>query len=63
MLTFDTAAQFRTPTNALHPGTFLDTGMVPQTYDARVRRELFVRSCELVQRFIPLPLAARRLLA
>ena len=105
MLAFDTAAQFATPTNALHPGTFLDTGMVresritplgtaqegadaimdviaktlagttgaffdqhrvaradPQAYDERVRRDLFVRSCELVQRAIPLPSAARRLL-
>ena len=105
MLAFDTAAQLSTPTNALHPGTFLDTGMVresgitplgtaaqgadtimdvigktlagttgeffdhhdigrahAQAYDVRVRRELFVRSCELVQQLIPLPTAARRLL-
>jgi NAD(P)-dependent dehydrogenase (short-subunit alcohol dehydrogenase family) len=105
MLAFDTAALFTTPTNALHPGTFLDTGMVresgitplgtarqgadaimgaieatrggatgeffdqhkvarahPQAYDERVRRELFVRSCELVKRFIELPSAARRML-
>ena len=105
MLAFDTAAQLATPTNALHPGTFLDTGMVresgitplgtarqgadaildvigktlagttgeffdqhriaradPHAYDTRMRRELFVRSCELVQRFIALPSAARRLL-
>jgi NAD(P)-dependent dehydrogenase (short-subunit alcohol dehydrogenase family) len=105
MLALDTAARFATPTNALHPGTFLDTGMVresgitplgtakqgadaimdviartlagatgefydqhqiarahPQAYDQHVRRELFVHSCELVQRFISLPCAARRLL-
>ena len=106
MLAFDTAARFATPTNALHPGTFLDTGMVresgiaplgtaqqgadaildtiaktlagttgelfdqhrtarahPQAYDELVRRELFVRSCELVKRFIPLPSAVGRLVA
>jgi NAD(P)-dependent dehydrogenase (short-subunit alcohol dehydrogenase family) len=105
MLAFDTAARFATPTTALHPGTFLDTGMVaesgitplgtavqgadaildvtaktlagttgeffdqhrlasahPQAYDKRVRRELFARSCELVQRFIEVPSAARGLL-
>ena len=104
MLTFDTAARFAVPTNALHPGTFLDTGMVresgitplgppeqgagailyvieqtlagttgeffdgrklghadPQAYDAAARRALFVRSCELVERFIALPPAARAL--
>ena len=31
MLAFDTAARFATPTNALHPGTFLDTGMVRES--------------------------------
>ena len=105
MLAFDTAKCFATPTNALHPGTFLDTGMVresgitplgtaqqgadaimdviaktlagttgeffdqhrlarahAQAYDEQARRELFVRSCERVERFIALPSAARRLL-
>lgn len=104
MLAFDTAARFAAPSNALHPGTFLDTGMVresritplgppeqgadailhviaqtlagttgeffdgrtlgradPQAYDATARRALFARSCELVERVIALPAAARAL--
>jgi hypothetical protein len=32
----------------------------PQAYDQHVRRELVARSCELVQRLIPLSSAARR---